>query len=85
MRLRTANERRRTGCLRRRLGDWLRRKRSGDERRRRKRNGRRRRNRRRGLRRPRKNMQDRRRLKKETESSGNRGEWRGDEKGARRL
>jgi hypothetical protein len=55
MRLRTADGRKRTGCLRRRLGDWLRRKRSEDERRRRKRNGRRRRNGRRHLRRPRKN------------------------------
>jgi hypothetical protein len=33
-RLKTADERRRIGYLRRRLGDWLRRRRCGDERRR---------------------------------------------------
>jgi hypothetical protein len=49
--LRTADKRKRTGCLRRRLNNWLRRKRTGDERRRWNRNGRRRRNRGRGLRR----------------------------------
>jgi hypothetical protein len=43
MKPRTIN-RRRTDCLRMRLGDWLRRKKFGDKRRRRNRNGRRRRN-----------------------------------------
>jgi hypothetical protein len=53
VKLRTANGRRRTGCLRRKLNNWLRRKRTGDERRRWNGNGRRRRDRGRGLSRPR--------------------------------
>jgi hypothetical protein len=57
---RIADERRRTGYLRRTLGGWLRRKRTGDERRRRNRGGRRRKNRG-GLRRPRRSTQDRKR------------------------
>jgi hypothetical protein len=69
IKLRTVGGRRRIDCLRRRSGDWLRRKKFGDGRRRKKsgdgrrrqnRGGRRRRNRRRGLRRPKGSTQDRR-------------------------
>jgi hypothetical protein len=60
VKLRTADKRRRTDYLRRKLGGWLRKRRFGDERRRRNRGGRRRRNGRRGLRRPRRSMQGRR-------------------------
>jgi hypothetical protein len=59
--LRTADERRRTGCLRRKLGGWLRKKRSRDERRRQNRGGRKRKNSGRDLRRPKRSMRDRRR------------------------
>jgi hypothetical protein len=52
--------RRRTDYSRRRLGGWLRRKKSGDERRRRNRGGRRKRNKRGGLRKPRRSTKDRR-------------------------
>jgi hypothetical protein len=58
---RTVNGRRRTDCLRRRLGDWQRRKKFRDERRRWNRNRRRRRNGGRGLRRPKRSTRDRRR------------------------
>jgi hypothetical protein len=62
--LRTTDERRRTGCLKRKLGGWLRKKRSEDERRRRNRGGRRRKNRGGGLRRPRRSMQGRKEIEK---------------------
>jgi hypothetical protein len=59
VKLRTADERRRIGCLRRKSGGWLRKKRTGDERRRQNGGGRRR-IRGKGLRRPRRSTQDRR-------------------------
>jgi hypothetical protein len=61
VKLRIADERRRTGYLRRKLEGWLRRRRIGDERRRRSRGGRRRKNGRGGLRRPRRSMRGRKR------------------------
>jgi hypothetical protein len=59
VKLRIADERRRTGYLRRKLGGWLRRRRIRDERRRRNSSGRRRKNGREGLRRPKKSTRGR--------------------------
>jgi hypothetical protein len=65
VRLRTADERRRIGYLRRRLGGWPRRRRFGDERRRQSGGGRRRKNGRKNLGRPRRNMRGKRSWRKQ--------------------
>jgi hypothetical protein len=59
VKLKTNNGRRRIGCLRRRLGGWLRRRRFRNERNRRNRDRRRRKNRRGGLRKPKRSIRGR--------------------------
>jgi hypothetical protein len=65
VKLRIADEKRKTGCLRRKLGGWLRKKRSKNERRRQNRSGRRKKNSGKNLRRPKRSTQDKKKARLE--------------------